>query len=342
MAERPRLVSGKSPLSDTRTPRSDLTRGALAVATAPAFDDAYQAAADYARAARAANTVRAYSSDWHHFVSWCESKNLSALPAEPQTVAWYLGHLAQLGRKPATIERRLTSISQAHKQLEHDSPTVASAVRNVLAGIKRTHGTIQDAKAPALVEDLKAMMATLPGDLRGLRDRALLLVGFAGAFRREELAGIEVRDLEWTRAGVVVLLRHSKTDQEGQGRKVGIPLGHTDTCPVHALRAWLNASGVRGGRVFRGVDRWGHLLEQGLCDRTVARVVKRAAGAAGLDPDRYAGHSLRAGLATAAANAGLEERKIMAQTGHKSVKMVRRYIRDAELFRDNVAAQVGL
>ena len=336
-------TSDRGPLSEVDPRPLHLTRGALAIAQPPAVDDAYQAAADYRRAARAANTVRAYSADWRDFLSWCASKQLAPLPAEPQTVAWYLGHLArELHRKPATIERRLTAIAQAHQLAGEPSPTSTKAVRDVLSGIKRTHGTMQDAKAPALVEDLKAMLATLPDDVRGARDRALLLVGFAGAFRREELAGIEVSDLEWTRAGVIVLLRHSKTDQEGLGRKVGIPLGHAETCPVRALRAWMRAAEISGGPVFRKVDRWGRPGSHPLCDKVVALVVKRAARAAGLDADRYGGHSLRAGLATAAANAGLEERKIMAQTGHKSVKMVRRYIRDAELFRDNVAGQVGL
>jgi site-specific recombinase XerD len=353
-AERQRLVSDSPPFSDTVTSdrptlsevdpgRRHLTVGALAIATTAPFDDAYQAAQDYARAARAANTVRAYSSDWRDFLSWCQTKQLAPLPAEPQAIVWYLGHLAQLGRKPATIERRLTAIAQAHKQLGYDAPTSSTAVRNVLAGIKRTHGTVQDAKAAALVDDVRAMIEQAGDGPHGLRDRALILVGFAGAFRRDELAHIALEDLEWTRAGVVVLLRHSKTDQEGRGRKVGIPFGqHAETCPVRALRTWLKVAEISSGPAFRKVDRWGKVGTHALCDRAVALIVKRLAAAAGLDASRYGGHSLRAGLATAAAIAGVDERKIMAQTGHKSVEMVRRYIRDADLFRDNAAGQVGL
>jgi len=341
---RRKSTSDSTSLSEVDPRRAHLTDGALALARPPLVDEAYHAAADYARVARAANTVRAYSADWRDFLSWCQSKQLQPLPAEPQTVAWYLGHLAQLGRKPATIERRLTAIAQAHKQTGEPSPCSVAAVRNVISGIKRTHGTAQDAKAAALTDDVRAMLAqTDQNQLRGLRDRALLLVGFAGAFRRDELTHLELADLDWTRAGVVILLRHSKTDQEGHGRKVGLPYGqHLETCPVRALRAYLKASGVSSGPIFRKVDRWGHPGAHALCDRAVALVVKRLAAAAGLDADRYAGHSLRAGLATSAAIAGVGERQIMAQTGHKSVEMVRRYIRDADLFRDNAAAQVGL
>ena len=217
----------------------------------------------------------------------------------------------------------------------------------VWAGIRRTHGTAQEGKAPALVDDVRAMVTAM-APRRGrswrlleLRDRALLLVGFAGAFRRSELVGLDVEDLAFSRAGVAVHLRRSKTDQEGQGRKIGIPRGQIDTCPMAALQAWLRASGIEAGPLFRGVTRHGHLQGR-LSGYAVALVVKRRAAAIGLNQERFAGHSLRAGLATSAAAAGASERAIMAQTGHRSVLMVRRYIRDGELFRDNAAAAVGL
>ena len=187
------------------------------------------------------------------------------------------------------------------------------------------------------------MVAGLPEGLLGIRDRALLLVGFAGAFRRSELVGLDIADLDFNHDGLTVTLRRSKTDQEGEGRKVGLPYGsNPSTCPVRSLQAWIEASAIEAGPVFRSVNRHGRLQPDRLSDKAVALVVKRRAEAAGLDPSRYAGHSLRAGLATAAANAGVSERAIMAQTGHRSVQMVRRYIRDGSLFRENAAAKVGL
>jgi integrase len=176
-----------------------------------------------------------------------------------------------------------------------------------------------------------------------LRDRALLLLGFAGAFRRSELVSLDVEDLEFSRAGLVVRLRRSKTDQEGQGRRIGVPRGQrAETCPLMALQAFLKAASIESGPLFRGVNRHGQLLQGRLSDRAVALVVKRRVEAVGLDPERFAGHSLRAGLATSAAAAGASERAIAKQTGHKSMAVLRRYIRDGDLFRDNAAAAVDL
>jgi integrase len=187
-------------------------------------------------------------------------------------------------------------------------------------------------------------MAPQPdGSLVTLRDRALLLLGFAGAFRRSELVSLDTGDVASAADGLVITLRRSKTDQEGQGRQVGLPFGSNPrTCPVRALRDWFTAAAIADGPIFRGVDRHGNIAVTRLTDQSVALVVKRAAAAAGLDPADYAGHSLRSGLATAAAMAGVSERSIMAQTGHKSLPVVRRYIRSGGLFRRNAAAAVGL
>ncbi len=299
-------------------------------------------ARDYAQQSRAANTRRAYRADWADFAAWCEAHALAALPAAPETVALYLADLADR-RKTSTLQRRLSAISQAHKAADHESPTGHRAVRAVWAGIRRAKGTAQDGKEAAITRDLRAMVATLPPTLGGVRDRALLLLGFAGAFRRSELVSLDVADLHTTRDGLVVSLRRSKTDQEGKGRRIGIPYGSRPaTCPVRAVQDWLDASRVTTGPLLRGVNRHGQVRPTRLSDKAVALVVKRAAEAAGLDPARYAGHSLRAGLATSAAAAGVSERAIMAQTGHKSLPMVRRYIREGSLFNDNAAAEVGL
>jgi integrase len=296
----------------------------------------------YLEQSKAANTRRAYAADWRTFTGWCDQHGLSALPAAPETVALYLTAHAGL-RKASTLQRRLVAIAHAHAAADVESPTRSAAVHAVWAGIRRQHGTAQGGKAPALIDELRQMVATLGGDRRGQRDRALLLVGFAGAFRRGELVALDVADVTFSELGLIVTVRRSKTDQEAQGRQVGIPTGQpVATCPLRALGDWLAESGIADGPLFRPVDRGGHVGDAWLSDRAVARIVQRTAQACGLDPKRYAGHSLRAGLATSAAAAGVEERDIMRQTGHRSVAIMRCYVRDGQLFRANAAAAVGL
>ena len=301
-----------------------------------------ETAREFMRNAKAPHTIRAYDSDWKHFTAWCASHRLVALPAAPGAVTLYLSALADT-HKASTLTRRLSAISQAHQLAGVEAPTAAVEVRTLMAGIRRTKGTAPDTKTPVLTADLRAMLAKLPARLLGIRDRALLLVGFAGAFRRSELVGLNVEDCEFTSDGLVVVLRRSKTDQGGEGRKIGVPFGsNPGTCPVHALRAWLEASGIAEGPIFRYVNRHGQVQAGRLSSYAVALVVKRHAAAIGLEAAKYAGHSLRAGLATSAAIAGAPERSIMNQTGHRSVGMVRRYIRDGSLFRENAASWVGL
>jgi integrase len=318
-------------------------------------------ARDYIRASKAKNTLRAYKSDWCDFQCWCAGYGLSALPASPETVALYVTALADgrwvtrlvKGRKVSkfekckvsTISRRIVSIGQAHAIAGHPSPTGAAEVRHVMAGIRKTKGTARAAKKATLVDDIRRMMNALPSGTLGVRDRALLLVCFAGAFRRSEVVSLDRGDCMFTGDGLVVTLRRSKTDQEGEGRKIAVPYGSSpDTCPVRALKAWLDLAGSAddAAPVFQPISRRGKILAGRLSDKAVVRAVKRYALLAGLDASKYAGHSLRAGLATAAAIGGASERSIMNQTGHKSVNMVRVYIRDGNLFRDNAAAKVGL
>lgn len=300
-------------------------------------------AKSYAAAARAENTRRAYASDVGAFASWCSAKGLCSLPADGPTVALYLAHMADEGLSVATIGRALVAISQAHKLAGHDSPRAHRAVRETFAGIRRTLGTAQRGKAPMMPEAIRSAAAAGRDDVLGARDRALLACGFAGAFRRSELVSLDVADLDFRAEGLAVTLRRSKTDQEGAGRIVALPYGsNLDTCPVRALRGWLDAAGITAGPVFRGVNRHGRVSGERLSDRAVALIVKAAAERAGLDAASYSGHSLRAGLATAAAKAGRSERAIMRQTGHRSERMVRRYIRDASLFDDNAAGGIGL
>ena len=297
----------------------------------------------YADNSRAANTLRAYRSDWKQFAAWADEQGLPAMPAAPQTVTAYITALADQGLAAGTIGRRLIAIGQAHAaqglQFDPRHPLIAATMK----GIRRTLGAAQAPKEALLTEDVRAMVLALPEGLLGLRDRALLLVGFAAALRRSELVGLDVEDLGFEQAGVVLTLRRSKTDQDGQGQVIAVPYGrYESTCPVLAVKTWLDASGITAGPVFRAVDRHGNIAAARLSDRAVANIVKRAAAAAGLDPADYAGHSLRSGMATAAARAGASERSIMNQTRHRSVAMVRRYIQRGQMFADNAAGQLGL
>jgi site-specific recombinase XerD len=310
--------------------------------SAGALDRAGLRARDYVAHSRAENTKRAYRADWSDFQGWCTEHGRASLPASPETVALYLSARAET-LKASTLQRRIATISQAHQAANLGTPTRSAEVRTVWRGICRVHGTAQEGKAAAVTSDVALMVATLPRTLLGIRDRALLLLGFAGAYRRSELVSLDVEDLELKRDGYVVHLRRSKTDQAGEGLKKGIPYGAVEkTCPVRAVKRWLAAAELASGPLFRRVDRHGCVHPGYLGDRAVALVVKRSALAAGLDPARYAGHSLRAGLATSAGAAGVPERAIMAQTGHKSERMVRKYIREGRVFKDNAAGQVGL
>jgi site-specific recombinase XerD len=297
---------------------------------------------EYIRASKAENTLRGYQSDWRAFCAWCESHGIGPLPASPETVAAYIadcaGHL-----KVGSIQRRLNAIAEAHKAVGLDSPTHTPMVANTMKGIRRTKGTAPVQKTAALTDDIRAMIDATDAGMIGARDRALVLLGFAGAFRRSELVGLDVEDCAFGKDGLTVTLRRSKTDQEGQGRKVGIPYGSNPaTCPVRTIQAWVESAAITDGPLFRSLNRHGQVQAGRLSGIDVARVVKKLAQRSGLDAAKYAGHSLRAGHATSAAIAGASERSIMNQTGHRSVQMVRRYIRDGSLFRENSGGKLGL
>ena len=299
-------------------------------------------ASEFIQQSKSKNTIRAYRADWTHFEGWCQSHGQASLPATADTVALYVTALADT-HKPATITRRISAISQGHQIAGMETPTGAAKVRLVMAGIRRMKGTAQTGKTPILVDDLRRMLAGLPGNLLGVRDRVLLLIGFCGAFRRSELVALDAADVAVTREGLVVTIRRSKTDQEGEGRKIGIPYAsHLETCPVRSLQDWLEKSGITEGPLFRPIDRFGKMASIRLSAAAVADIVKKYVAVVGLDAAEFAGHSLRSGLATSAAAAGASERSIMRQTGHRSEKMVRRYIKDGSLFRENAAAVLGL
>lgn len=305
--------------------------------------DALDDIAELLRESRSERTWKAYESDLRAWRAWCVEHQVQPLPATSEALVWWLQSQAAQGYAVATIARRLVTIRQAHVRAGHPSPTDAEAVRTVWAGVRRRLGTAQRQVAPITVETLRRLVSTCGADLAGHRDRALLVVGFAGGFRRAEVAAVTVDDVETHDDGLVVIVRRSKTDQEGAGRRVGLPYGsNPDTCPVRTLSAWLDAAGIDAGPVFRPVTMHGRMGERALSGRAVAEVVKRRALAAGLDASRYSGHSLRAGLVTSAAMAGASELAIARQTGHRSMAVLRRYVREADLFRANAAAAVGL
>ena len=304
--------------------------------------DELEGARGFAAASRAPRTRDAYRLQWSTFTSWAASRGLDTLPASPSTVAAFLVSRVDAGWKVASIALSLTAIGSAHRAAGLGSPASHPAVAATWQGIRRTLGTAQRRAAPAAVDELRAMVGALEGQRAGaVRDRALLLVGFAGAFRRSELVALDVSDVSFRAEGVVLTVRRSKTDQEGAGADVAIAGGdHEATCPVRALRSWLELRG-EGGALFVSVDRYGRHGER-LDGGDVSRIVKRTAQRAGLDAARYSGHSLRAGLATAAARQGRGDRSIMRQGRWASRTMVDRYVRDASLFNDNASAGIGL
>ena len=285
----------------------------------------------YAKKSRAVNTQRAYKAAWAEFTAWAAERGADALPAQPDTVIGYLTALAEAGAKAATIELKRSAIGAAHRTARQPDPTAAEDVRLVLAGIRRELGTRPSKKAPVTLGDLRLIVDALPADtLAGKRDRALLLLGWAGAFRRSELVALDVADLHLN-GEIKVTVKRSKTDQEGAGMVKTVPALADDPAldPVRAMRAYLDAADLRSGPIFRRVDRWGHLRAERLTGQAVSLILKAAAKAAGLDHRQFAGHSLRSGFITAAAMAGAESRDIMAQTGHTSEATMRGYIQDA-------------
>jgi site-specific recombinase XerD len=295
----------------------------------------------YAADARASSTRRAYLTDFASFQGWCARQNLPSEPTTPAAVAVYLAALADAGRKASTIERALAGIAWAQRARGFEWAKGHPAIAAVMTGIRRRCGTAPSQKTPVADGELAALLATLDGSLAGLRDRALLTMGWFGAFRRSELVALTAADVKKEREGLVLSVRRSKGDQEARGAEKGIPYASNPAlCPVRALAAWLEAAAITEGALFRSVDRHGRIGDRALSDRSVALVVKRCAERAGLDPNALAGHSLRSGFATTAARKGKSLDAIMRQTLHKSERVARGYIRHAKLFDDNAA--VGL
>jgi site-specific recombinase XerD len=285
-------------------------------------------------------TRRAYRADLRAYEAWCVEKGRSPLPASEGTVESYLIDLASEGLKVSTLRRALSAISQAHTLKGYPSPRERAVVKRTIQGIAKRIGAPQVRKEPVRVDTMGLLLAQLPDSIVGVRDRALLLLGFAGGFRRSELVALDVGDLEFTNDGIRVTIRRSKTDQEGRGRVLGIPYGSTaPRCPVRSVKAWLELSKTTEGPVFRPVSRWKGARAERLAPQGVANVVKRYAKRAGIaNWEKFAGHSLRRGLVSSAKKAGKSMHSIMAQTGHTSFDMVNRYVQDETVFEENAAA----
>lgn len=294
------------------------------------------AAIDLAKAEKAASTRKAYGTDFRLFKAWCDGKGVSALPASPETVAAFLASELKAA-KPSTLGRRIAAIRYAHKLAHLETPTDLEAVKATLRGIRRTFGGAKVRKAPAVAAKMLRMVAEAPDGLIGLRDRAVLLLGFAGAFRRSELVALDVADTAETETGLLVTIRRSKTDQEGEGITIAIARGDV-ACPARALRQWLDAAGIETGPIFRPINKAGTVAASRLTDRSVANIVKAYAGRAGFDADTFSGHSLRSGFLTSAAAKGASIFKMMDVSRHKSVETLRGYVRDSELFKDHAGA----
>lgn len=286
----------------------------------------------YLKASLSENTRRAYNNDIQHFLEWG-----GRIPATPESVASYLAmHAGRLAL--ATLTRRVVAIGKAHTVKRLPSPAHSELVKATLRGMRRIYGSSQRQVKPTLLCDIKRMVVGQSG-MKGARDKALLLIGFAGAFRRSELVSLQVGDVRFVAEGLLIHLRRGKTDQAGLGREIAIPYVRGKCCPVKAIKEWIKLAVIEGGSLFRRVDRYGYAMEQGLTAQSVALIVKGRAKAIGLDAQDYSGHSLRSGLVTSAATRGVSAWKICQQTG-QSETVMRRYIRDCQLFTDNPVGKI--
>ena len=299
------------------------------------------------RSSKAVNTIRAYKSDFHDFSLFCVKNSFKSLPSEPKVVSLYLTHLSTKNIKISTLKRRLVSIGVIHKLKGHYLDTKHPSIIENIMGIKRRKGSVQKGKKPLLINNLKLIINVIDQqkkeEIKKLRDRSIILIGFSGGFRRNEIVSLDFDDLDFVAEGLKINLKRSKTDQFGEGSVKGIPyFDNTQYCPVESVKNWINISKISSGPLFRRFTKGSNLTENRLTDQTVALLIKEYLQLAGIDSKNYSGHSLRSGFATSAAESGVEERSIMAMTGHKSTEMVRRYIKDANLFKNNALNKIKL
>jgi site-specific recombinase XerD len=297
------------------------------------------------QSSKAKNTVRAYKSDFNDFGLFCAQNGFKSLPSEPKIVSLYLTHLSTKDVKMSTLKRRLVSIGVIHKLKGHYLDTKHPAIIENIMGIKRRKGTNQTGKKPILINNLKEIINVIDQqikeEIKKLRDRSIILIGFSGGFRRNEIVSLDYDDLDFVSEGLKITLRRSKTDQFGEGSIKALPyFDNSKYCPILSLKKWLELSKITSGALFRRFTKGSNLSQSRLTDQTVALLIKKYLKLAGIDNKNYSGHSLRSGFATSAAESGAEERSIMAMTGHKSTEMVRRYIKEANLFKNNALNKI--
>ena len=295
---------------------------------------------------KANNTLRAYKSDFKDFSLFCTKHGFNSMPTEPKVVSLYLTHLSEKS-KISTLKRRLVSIGVVHRLKGHYLDTKHPAIIENLMGIKRKKGSIQKGKKPILVNHLKTIINVIDEQkiekIKKLRNRTLILIGFGGGFRRTELISIDYEDLDFVEEGVKITLKKSKTDQFGEGMIKGLPyFSNEKYCPVTSLKNWINLSKIKNGPIFRRFAKGSILTGHRLTDQSVVLIIKDCLKSAGIENRDFSGHSLRSGFATVAAEFGADERSIMAMTGHKTTQMVRRYIRDANIFKNNALNKIKI
>ena len=299
------------------------------------------------QSSKANNTVRAYKSDFNDFGTFCAQNGFKSLPSDPKVVSLYLTHLSTKDAKMSTLKRRLVSIGVIHKLKGHYLDTKHPAIIENIMGIKRRKGSIQKGKKPILINHLKQLIDVIDEqnneDIKKLRDRSIILIGFSGGFRRNEIVSLDYDDLDFVEEGLKIQIRRSKTDQFGEGSVKALPyFDSSKYCPVISLKNWIEISKIESGPLFRRFVKGSKLSKNRLTDQTVALLIKEYLNLAGINSKNYSGHSLRSGFATSAAESGAEERSIMAMTGHKSTDMVRRYIKEANLFKNNALNKMKL
>ena len=292
------------------------------------------------KSSKANNTVRAYKSDFNDFELFCVQNGFLSLPTEPKVVSLYLTYLSTKDIKMSTLKRRLVSIGVIHKLKGHYLDTKHPSIIENILGIKRRKGSTQNGKKPLLINSLKRIINVIDQEIneeiKKFRDRSIILIGFSGGFRRNEIVSLDYDDLEFVTEGLKISLRRSKTDQFGEGFIKALPyFDSAQYCPVISIKKWIEVSNINSGSLFRRFTKGSRLTKNRLTDQTVALLIKKYLKLAGIESINYSGHSLRSGFATSAAESGAEERSIMAMTGHKSTEMVRRYIKEANLFKNN-------
>ena len=306
----------------------------------------HEATLNNLKSSKSNNTLRAYKSDFKDFAAFCARHGLNSLPSEPKIISLYLTHLSE-SSKISTLRRRLVSISMVHKLKGHYLDTKHPIIVENLMGIRRVKGSIQKGKKPILINHLKLIIDVINQkkieEIKKLRDKSIILIGFGGGFRRTEIISIDHEDLEFVPEGLKITIRKSKTDQFGEGMVKGLPYFNNEIyCPIVNLKKWLEISKIKSGPIFRRFSKGSSLMDNRLTDQSVVLLIKEYLKSAGIENNNFAGHSLRSGFATVAAESGADERSIMAMTGHKTTQMVRRYIKEANIFKNNALNKIKI